>query len=166
MAAAEQRRGYLSRLAPLRRRAGGAADCPPSVCRAQQYPHNGCAGAGGVRGEKAAHAAGTASGYAFFQALRIAVNDELAHLQKGLAAARQVLVAGGRLVVIAFHSLEDRLVKKLAVSPALPGIGRVGVTDLCPIGRMRRPAAAEVAANPRARSACMRVFSKVEAVPV
>ena len=101
-----------------------------------------------------------------FQALRIAVNDELAHLHKGLAAARQVLVAGGRLVVIAFHSLEDRLVKKLAVSPALPGIGRVGVTDLCPIGRMRRPAAAEVAANPRARSACMRVFSKVEAVPV
>ena len=97
-----------------------------------------------------------------FQAIRMAVNDELAHLQKGLAAARRALQVGGRLVVIAFHSLEDRMVKRLAAVTALPGIGRVGSGDLQPVGRMRRPSAEEVAANPRARSACLRVFAKTD----
>lgn len=96
-----------------------------------------------------------------FMALRMAVNEELRHLQEGLAAARRVLVVGGRLVVIAFHSLEDRMVKRLAVAPALPRLGRVAGGDLAPVGRMRRACAAEVAANPRARSACLRVFEKV-----
>lgn len=96
-----------------------------------------------------------------FQAIRIAVNDELAHLQKGLEAARDALITGGRLVVIAFHSLEDRIVKRLGAAATLPGIGRVGGSNLRAEGRMRRPSAAEVAANPRARSACMRVFTKM-----
>ncbi|MCH9757552.1 MAG: 16S rRNA (cytosine(1402)-N(4))-methyltransferase RsmH [Proteobacteria bacterium] len=96
-----------------------------------------------------------------FQAIRIAVNEELVHLQKGLEAARQALVVGGRLVVIAFHSLEDRIAKQLATAVTLPGMGRVGGSNLQAVGRMQRPSAEEITDNPRARSACMRVFIKI-----
>lgn len=95
-----------------------------------------------------------------FQALRIVVNDELENLRRGLDAARRALVVGGRLVVIAFHSLEDRIAKRLTFAETFPGFGRVGGGDLSPVGRMRRPSEEEVAANPRARSACLRVFVK------
>lgn len=97
-----------------------------------------------------------------FQALRIAVNQELENLQKGLDAAIRVLLVGGRLVVIAFHSLEDRIVKRLTVGVTFPGWGRMAGYPLRPIGRMQRPSAAEVAVNPRARSARLRVFMKTE----
>lgn len=100
-----------------------------------------------------------------FQAIRIAVNDELGQLQKGLDAARRALAAGGRLVVIAFHSLEDRMVKQLIPTAALPGIGRVSATQLQAVGRLQRPSEAEIAANPRARSARMRVFRKLGSAP-
>lgn len=95
-----------------------------------------------------------------FQALRIAVNRELEKLQSGLAAACGALVAGGRLVVIAFHSLEDRIVKQLGVGQSLPGLGQVARPRMQAVGKMQRASADEVRANPRARSACMRVFVK------
>src|SRR6185369_15481633 len=82
-----------------------------------------------------------------FQALRIAVNDELGELERGLAAAEQVLAPGGRLAVVSFHSLEDRAVKDFVRSRA----GR----------KPGAPSAAEVAANPRARSARLRVAEKI-----
>jgi 16S rRNA (cytosine1402-N4)-methyltransferase len=100
-----------------------------------------------------------------FQALRIAVNDELGALQRGLAAALRSLRPGGRLAVISFHSLEDRMVKQgfraAAVTctcpPRLPLCvcgHRAAVKILTPRGV--RPDAAEIIANPRARSAVLR----------
>src|SRR6185295_12543757 len=99
---------------------------------------------------------------------RITVNDELATLQSGLAAAYSILKPGGRLAVITFHSLEDRIVKtfgrELTRDYTVPG--GVDVHELrqpCP-PKMRwvqrkaiQPGAAELAANPRARSAQLRV---------
>jgi 16S rRNA (cytosine1402-N4)-methyltransferase len=102
-----------------------------------------------------------------FQALRIAVNDELGEIERGLAAAMRLLGPGGRLVVVAFHSLEDRIVKRAMAEAA----GRAGGASrhdpaallarqapgfalLTP--RALRPGAAEVARNPRARSARLR----------
>ena len=93
-----------------------------------------------------------------FQALRIAVNGELDNLRRGLAAARDILAHGGRLVVIAFHSLEDRIVKRTLMPPAFPGIGRIG-GGMRPLGKTS-PSAEETQLNPRARSARMRVFVK------
>ncbi len=101
-----------------------------------------------------------------FQALRIAVNDELGALEAALPQAVDVLGPGGRLVVIAFHSLEDRIVKRFlqneagAVCHCPPGLPvcvcrrepRVRVLTPKPV----TPAAAEVARNPRARSAKLR----------
>ena len=97
-----------------------------------------------------------------FQALRIAINHELQRLRQGLNMACDKLAVGGRLVVIAFHSLEDRIAKRLAVVDSFPGFGRVSASGLRQIGRMCRPSKEEIAANPRARSACMRVFVKTE----
>ena len=106
-----------------------------------------------------------------FQALRMAVNDELGSLQRGLAVALEVLKPGGRLAVITFHSVEDRMVKALGNEQArdyVP-IGAVDVPELRrpAIPRIRwvsrkaiQPAPAEVAANPRARSAQLRVMEK------
>lgn len=83
-----------------------------------------------------------------------------------------LLVAGGRLVVISFHSLEDRIVKRFlrenARGEQLPARLPVRAHELKPprlrlIGRARRPAGAEVAANPRARSAVMRIAEKSDA---
>jgi len=104
-----------------------------------------------------------------FQALRMFINDELGQLEQGLAAALEVLGTGGRLVVISFHSLEDRLVKRFMqresqVEPALRGlpvIPQQARPRLKLIGRKMRPAAAELARNPRARSALLRVAEKL-----
>ena len=105
-----------------------------------------------------------------FQALRIAVNDELGQLDAALPLAWDVLGIGGKLAAISFHSLEDRRVKRFLVARAQ---GCVCPPDLpiCACGRepeaelvSRRaiaPSAGEVAANPRARSARLRVASKL-----
>jgi 16S rRNA (cytosine1402-N4)-methyltransferase len=101
-----------------------------------------------------------------FQALRIAVNEELAELQAGLDAAERVLAPGGRLVVVTFHSLEDRIVKgyfaeRAGRTPA--GSRHRPPTEPGPapsfellFNGARAPTEAEVARNPRARSAKLR----------
>jgi 16S rRNA (cytosine1402-N4)-methyltransferase len=107
-----------------------------------------------------------------FQALRIAVNDELAELDSGLAAAERLLAAGGRLAIVSFHSLEDRRVKDFlrerssaaargsrhlpparAAQPSFRLLSRKPVT----------PGAAELARNPRARSARLRAAERTAA---
>ncbi len=107
-----------------------------------------------------------------FQALRIAVNDEIGMVRRGLAGALKILKPGGRMAVISFHSLEDRVVKEFGREHArdytVPG--EVDVPEL----RIPRqpelrlvsrkpvmPTDAEVAENPRARSAQLRVFEKI-----
>jgi 16S rRNA (cytosine1402-N4)-methyltransferase len=104
-----------------------------------------------------------------FQAIRIAVNDELGQLRAVLPPAVQALAPGGRLVVISFHSLEDRVVKQFMREQArgrelpldLPVRGGPEGMTLRRIGRAVRPGAAEVAANPRARSAVLRVAERL-----
>lgn len=103
-----------------------------------------------------------------FQALRIAVNHELEDLEVALDAAVEELQLGGRLVVISFHSLEDRMAKRFIQKHAKPNVPR-GLPlagewqgKLKPIGKAIKASAAEVAANPRARSAVMRVAERVE----
>lgn len=94
-----------------------------------------------------------------FQALRIAVNDELGALEAGLAGAVRVLAPGGVLVAIAFHSLEDRIVKRFLRREALAG--RVEVLTKKPL----RPEEDEVGRNPRARSAKLRAARVREVGP-
>jgi 16S rRNA (cytosine1402-N4)-methyltransferase len=102
-----------------------------------------------------------------FQAVRIAVNDELAGLEHALPALRESLKPGGRLSIITYHSGEDRLVKQsfrdwaraCVCPPGLP----VCTCRGRPLGRVEPrkpilPAEAELAANPRARSAKLRIF--------
>jgi len=104
-----------------------------------------------------------------FQAIRIFINEELDDLQKGLEAAVSVLARGGRLAVISFHSLEDRIVKRFMrretqgapVPRRLPVPGDVATGRLRLVGKAIRPNAEEVAANPRARSAIMRVAERL-----
>ena len=109
-----------------------------------------------------------------FQALRLYVNDELGELERGLAAAERILRAGGRLVVVAFHSLEDRIVKKFLQErsgaaarpsrhlPELPHAERAPSFRL--IGRKPVTASdAEVHDNPRARSARLRAAVRTDA---
>jgi len=104
-----------------------------------------------------------------FQALRMFVNDELGQLRKGLTAAVDVLVRGGRLAVISFHSLEDREVKTFLrdqsqVNPVfldLPVLPPEAQPRLKLIGRKSRPSDTEVKRNPRARSALLRVAEKL-----
>jgi len=90
-----------------------------------------------------------------FQALRIAVNNELENLEKALPQALNIMGKGGRLVVIAFHSLEDRIVKNFLKEKARKGV--VKILTKKPV----RPSRAEVAENPRARSARLRAALKV-----
>jgi 16S rRNA (cytosine1402-N4)-methyltransferase len=107
-----------------------------------------------------------------FQALRIAVNDELGSLEQGLDAAFSLLSSSGRLAVISFHSLEDRMVKRFMRArsqgcicpPEMPvcGCGRVAEGALL-VGKAQRPRQAELDRNPRARSALLRGVRRVEA---
>ena len=104
-----------------------------------------------------------------FLALRLAVNDELGQVRRGLDAAVDVLETGGRLAVVSFHSLEDRIVKRfmrdeergdpvlrgLPVPPAAAGV------RLRRVGRAIRPGEAELRDNPRARSATLRVAERL-----
>ena len=102
-----------------------------------------------------------------FQALRIFVNAELEELEQGLKASLGLLAAGGRLVVISFHSLEDRIVKTFIARESKSEIDRRAPfaepkpTRLRSIGRVK-PSAAEIAANPRSRSAVMRVAERTD----
>jgi 16S rRNA (cytosine1402-N4)-methyltransferase len=106
-----------------------------------------------------------------FQALRIAVNDELGEVERGIAAAMELLAPGGRLVVVAFHSLEDRIVKQAMAAAsgrggasrhdpaALSGRAKPAFHLLTP--RALRPQEAECSANPRARSARLRSIERL-----
>jgi len=104
-----------------------------------------------------------------FQALRMFINDELGQLELGLNGAFEALAPGGRLAVISFHSLEDRVVKRFMqresqVDPALRALAVVPASArprLKLIGRKQRPAESELARNPRARSALLRVAEKL-----
>jgi 16S rRNA (cytosine1402-N4)-methyltransferase len=101
-----------------------------------------------------------------FQAVRIHVNDELGALQQGLAGAATCLVAGGRLAVLSFHSLEDRAVKHFIRGEVVHAVRRgppraaAALAPLRAIGKAQFADAAEVAANPRARSAVLRIAEK------
>ncbi len=108
-----------------------------------------------------------------FQALRIAVNEELTELEQGLVAAERTLKAGGRFAIVSFHSLEDRIVKSFLTERS----GRLGegsrhapprVVDRQPSFEIARvgagaPGADEIARNPRARSAKFRAATRTEA---
>jgi 16S rRNA (cytosine1402-N4)-methyltransferase len=107
-----------------------------------------------------------------FQALRIAVNDELGALERGLAGAFGLLKPGGRLAVITFHSLEDRMVKDFGRARArdYTFMGGVDVPELreprAPEAKIitrkaQQPGDAEVAENPRSRSAQLRVIERL-----
>ena len=120
----------------------------------------------GSRGGRRAHPATRV-----FQALRIAVNGELDNLQAGLEAAVELLRPGGRLAVISYHSLEDRIVKNF--------LGRQAASCVCPPGfpvcvcghnptmeiinrRVMKPSSGEVASNPRSRSARLRLARRIQ----
>src|SRR5882757_1417880 len=108
-----------------------------------------------------------------FQALRIFVNEELDELHQALSAAERVLKPGGRLVVVSFHSLEDRIVKNFLVergkassgSRHLPEVAQAASSFLILTKRPVTPGDAEVAANPRARSAKLRAAERTAAPP-
>jgi len=104
-----------------------------------------------------------------FQALRIHVNRELAELETGLEAARMRLAPAGRLAVVSFHSLEDRMVKRFMRDHAQADPMYAGLPDIPPharptlrlVGKSVEPDAAEIASNPRARSARLRVAERL-----
>jgi 16S rRNA (cytosine1402-N4)-methyltransferase len=106
-----------------------------------------------------------------FQALRIFVNEELDELHEALAAAEHVLKPGGRLVVVSFHSLEDRIVKNFladrgkfsAGSRHLPEVAQAAISFEILTKRPVTPGEAEIAANPRARSAKLRAAERTAA---
>ena len=109
-----------------------------------------------------------------FQALRLYLNEELDELAHGLAAAERLLRAGGRLAVVTFHSLEDRIAKRFLASRSAPPprasrhLPEVRAENIAPSFRLlnRRPVEpnrAEIARNPRARSARLRAAERTEA---
>ena len=111
-----------------------------------------------------------------FQALRIRVNDELGEIERALAAAAALLAPGGRLVVVSFHSLEDRIVKRFMLAAAgrepLPSrhdprglTGRPAPGYALLANRAGRPGEAETRANPRSRSARLRTLVRLPALP-
>jgi 16S rRNA (cytosine1402-N4)-methyltransferase len=107
-----------------------------------------------------------------FQALRIAVNDEFGQLVEGLFAAERLLTEGGRLAVVTFHSLEDRIVKRfLDPEKSAPTQSRhlpaavVEATRWVELAKARKPSTAEVARNPRSRSAILRSARRSAAEP-
>ena len=103
-----------------------------------------------------------------FQAIRIHVNQELEVLAQALSASADMLAVNGRLAVISFHSLEDRIVKRfmrdIARGPQLPKYLPIMPTEVAPefrvVGKAVMPGAAEIAANPRARSSVLRVLER------
>ncbi|MHB1246229.1 MAG: 16S rRNA (cytosine(1402)-N(4))-methyltransferase RsmH [Sulfuriferula sp.] len=104
-----------------------------------------------------------------FQAIRIYINRELEELSLALPQAEQLLAPSGRLAVISFHSLEDRIVKRfmreVSSPPELPRrlpvrAADIPVPEMRLVGRAIRPGAAEIAANPRARSATLRIVER------
>lgn len=103
-----------------------------------------------------------------FQAIRIYINSELDDLKQALDSSLDVLAIGGRLVVISFHSLEDRMVKRFIkehqrgkqLPRGLPVLESEIVRPLHAVGKAVKPGAEELAVNPRARSAVMRVAEK------
>jgi 16S rRNA (cytosine1402-N4)-methyltransferase len=108
-----------------------------------------------------------------FQAIRMHINDELGELSRGLAAALRVLAPGGRLAVISFHSLEDRMVKQFMrrESQPDPAWARLPIAppfepSLRLVGKKLRAGDAELNANPRARSAILRVAERLAGAPV
>jgi len=105
-----------------------------------------------------------------FQALRIHINQELRQLEVALPQALELLKPGGRLVVISFHSLEDRIVKNFmrdqSIADAMPKslplrADQLPKPKLRLVGKPIKPSAAEIDANPRARSAVMRIAEKM-----
>jgi 16S rRNA (cytosine1402-N4)-methyltransferase len=108
-----------------------------------------------------------------FQALRIFVNEELAELVAALAAAERILKPGGRLAVVTFHSLEDRIVKNflaersrtVGVSRHQPEVAAPPPTFRALTRRPMTPDASEIAVNPRARSAKLRAAERLPAAP-
>ena len=108
-----------------------------------------------------------------FQALRIAVNEELSELEAGLEAAERALVCGGRLAIVTFHSLEDRLVKAFLTARsgrtpagsrhAPPAQAGPAPTFTLLFNGAQAPGEAEIAANPRARSAKLRAGVRTDA---
>ncbi len=106
-----------------------------------------------------------------FQALRIAVNDELTNLEAGLAASLVLLRPGGRLVVLSYHSLEDRIVKRFMAAeqrgcicpPEVPICVCGRLPRLRLLGKSRPPSVEEISANPRCRSARLRAAERVAA---
>jgi 16S rRNA (cytosine1402-N4)-methyltransferase len=106
-----------------------------------------------------------------FQALRIAVNDELGELLRALFAAEEVLAPGGRLAVVSFHSLEDRIVKTFLAerSRTTPNVSRhvpatfAAAPTFIPVVRSATPGEEEMSRNPRARSARLRAAERTEA---
>ncbi|WP_242137713.1 16S rRNA (cytosine(1402)-N(4))-methyltransferase RsmH [Sphingomonas sp. TREG-RG-20F-R18-01] len=107
-----------------------------------------------------------------FQAIRIHINRELGELADGLAAAERVLAPGGRLAVVTFHSLEDRMVKRFlrersgglpSGSRHLPEVAAAHAPSFEAVGRGVRPSEDEIARNPRARSATLRTARRTSA---
>jgi 16S rRNA (cytosine1402-N4)-methyltransferase len=107
-----------------------------------------------------------------FQAIRIHVNAELDELNAGLFAAEALLVPGGRLAVVSFHSLEDRIVKQFlrdasgAVANAsrhMPASAPAFAPTFAHVGKAQRPSETELARNPRARSATLRAAVRTDA---
>lgn len=107
-----------------------------------------------------------------FQAIRIAVNDEYGELAAGLEAAERALSPGGRLAVVTFHSIEDRIVKRFLrarsggagrASRYAPETPEEAPRFTLPVAKAIEPDAAEIAANPRARSARLRVGIRTDA---
>lgn len=109
-----------------------------------------------------------------FQALRMAVNDELGEIERGLSAAENVLLPGGRMAVVTFHSLEDRAVKRFLAPRAKPAAKPSRHAPDAPSSARApsfrllskkpvEPSAAEIAVNPRARSAKLRSAERTSA---
>jgi 16S rRNA (cytosine1402-N4)-methyltransferase len=104
-----------------------------------------------------------------FQAIRMRVNQELEELERGLSASLDLLAVAGRLCVIAFHSLEDRVVKRFmrahaTVDPVYAGLPQIPASArpvLRIVGKAQRAHEDEVRANPRARSATLRVAERI-----
>ena len=110
-----------------------------------------------------------------FQALRLHVNDELGELERGLAAAEMMLKPGGRLVVVTFHSLEDRIVKQFIATRSgrapggsrhMPQVGKAAAPSFRIVNsKPVIPSFEETEANPRARSAKLRAAERTDAPP-